>query len=283
MGELSPIGRLERMLLATDGSEHSEDAVRVAIEAAARCSSQLDVLTMVISNPEVEIYAPQMVAEGEMRARKVLDEVERQARTASVAIERLVRHGLDPGYQIVRQAEKRKTDLIIMGRRGVRGLARMFVGEATVKVCGQAPCSVLVVPKGGRMPSQRILVASDGSRHADAAAVTAQRLAALCRLPVSIVSVVMPGHSEKRRADAAASVERVTDALRRGGTEADGRVIESPRPETGILEAASASGADLIVTGSHGRSGLIEKVLIGSVAERVLGEANCPVLVARAA
>lgn len=282
MNDLSPLGRLERILVSTDGSEYSDGAVRVGIDAARKCSSQLTALTIVISNPEVEAIAPQIVAKGEMRAKAILDAVERQAKAAGVSVERLVRHGQDPGHQIVRQAEKRNIDLIVMGRRGVRGLARMFVGEATVKVCGQAPCSVLVVPRSGKLPSNRILLATDGSRYSDAAAVMTETLARRCALPVSIVSVTIPGHSDARRAEASAAVARVKDAFVRAGIDADGETVHAERPELGIVETAKKVGADLIVVGSHGRSGLIEKVMIGSVSERVIGATEWPVMVVKA-
>ena len=48
----------------------------------------------------------------------------------------------------------------------------------------------------------------------------------------------------------------------------------------GITNAAAAAGADLIVMSTHGRSGL-PHLLLGSVAERVVRSANCPVLVVR--
>lgn len=54
-------------------------------------------------------------------------------------------------------------------------------------------------------------------------------------------------------------------------------VLERGDEAAGILRAASASGADLIVMGTHGRTGL-PRVLVGSVAEAVLRKAPCPVL-----
>jgi nucleotide-binding universal stress UspA family protein len=53
------------------------------------------------------------------------------------------------------------------------------------------------------------------------------------------------------------------------------------KPAEEILDVAREVGADLIVIGSHGNTG-IERVLLGSVSERVVREARCPVLVARA-
>lgn len=283
MTESPKPARLQRILVATDGSEHSDGAIRVAIDAAAKCSSQLFALTMVLSNPEVEALAPQLVAQGEKKARATLDAVEAKAKAAGVAIERLVRHGQDPGHQIVGQAEKRDADLVVMGRRGVRGLARMLVGEATVKVCGQSPCPVMVVPRAGELPRKRILLATDGSSYSEIAAQMAARMAGLCRLPVTVVSVTVPTHSEERRSEAAKAVERVRASLVADGIDAQAITVPAPRPEIGIVTSAAACGADLIIVGSHGRSGLLQKVLIGSVSERVLGDATCPVMVVKGA
>jgi nucleotide-binding universal stress UspA family protein len=52
------------------------------------------------------------------------------------------------------------------------------------------------------------------------------------------------------------------------------------RPDEAIVKFAEDVGADLIVMGSHGRTGL-SKILLGSVAERVIGQAACPVLVVK--
>jgi nucleotide-binding universal stress UspA family protein len=60
----------------------------------------------------------------------------------------------------------------------------------------------------------------------------------------------------------------------------DQRVIDGHVVHEGIVDTAIAIAADLIVMGSHGRSG-IEKLLLGSVTQRVLQDANMPVLVVK--
>jgi nucleotide-binding universal stress UspA family protein len=57
-------------------------------------------------------------------------------------------------------------------------------------------------------------------------------------------------------------------------------MIPMGRPEEGIVKAADFKNASLIIVGSHGRTGL-KRLLMGSVAERVIGEAKCPVLVVK--
>jgi nucleotide-binding universal stress UspA family protein len=73
----------------------------------------------------------------------------------------------------------------------------------------------------------------------------------------------------------------VQAALGAEGVQVSGQLLEG-RPDQAILAAAQANGADLIVVGSHGRTGL-ERMLMGSTSERILNQADCPVLVVKAA
>jgi universal stress protein E len=274
--QLSPTGRLDKILLATDGSEYSTGAVRAATELARKCGGRVYAMTMALSNPEYDTLAPHLAEQAEQEAQALLEEIQAAARAAGVDCETLLRRGDEPSAEIVSAAEDLQADVIVMGRRGKRGLARLMVGHATAKVVGQARCAVLVVPRAAKLPERRILLATDGSRYADAAASTAGNLAARCNLPLTVLSVTTPSHSRARREEASAAVERVVAFLRREGLAAEGMLTEG-RPDTAIIETAEAQEADLIVVGSHGRSGL-ERVLVGSVSERVIGGANCAVL-----
>jgi nucleotide-binding universal stress UspA family protein len=173
-------------------------------------------------------------------------------------------------------ASEDRADLIVMGRRGKRGLARAMVGDATARVIGHAPCNVLVAPRGAAQWSHGILVATDGSRHGDAAALLAGRLALDWQLPLTVVSAVLPSHNEQRRREAVTAIDRAKASVAGLQVTVTGIVAEG-RPEQVILDQASKAGADLIVIGTHGRTGL-DRLLMGSIAERVIGFAACPVL-----
>lgn len=82
------------------------------------------------------------------------------------------------------------------------------------------------------------------------------------------------------RAEANAALAAARQAFEDGGVAVSASLVESHAAWRGILEAAEAGPADLIVMGSHGRSG-IEKLVLGSVAQRVLSHAHLPVLVVR--
>ncbi|MEO7243068.1 MAG: universal stress protein [Variovorax sp.] len=79
---------------------------------------------------------------------------------------------------------------------------------------------------------------------------------------------------------AKAALARGVEALAEAGVESDERVIDGHVVHEGILETAKELDTDLIVMGSHGRSG-IEKLLLGSVTQRVLQDAPMPVLVVK--
>ncbi len=74
-------------------------------------------------------------------------------------------------------------------------------------------------------------------------------------------------------------VVRVEADLKAAGVRAEGQVVRGD-PREAIVHAARAAKADLIVMGSHGRSGLA-KLMLGSVASYVLSHAPCSVLVVK--
>lgn len=138
-----------------------------------------------------------------------------------------------------------------------------------------------------------VLLAVDGSEPAQHAANLAIHLVresgakltcvtALDEMPtigamsVDLVSAEDASVSTKLRAVANAIVDAVTAQATAAGVRCEPRVIEA-HPVAAILQAVGESRADLIVMGTHGRSG-VERIVLGSVAESVLREATVPVL-----
>jgi nucleotide-binding universal stress UspA family protein len=142
---------------------------------------------------------------------------------------------------------------------------------------------------------KHILVPVDGSDTAQKAVVKAAGLAKAFGSAVTLVYVIDPypftglgsdfayGQAEYLSA-AAAEAETATQAakqtLAQAGVGGQARVVEAHAAWRGILDTAGAVSADLIVMGSHGRSGL-EKLVLGSVTQRVLSHAHLPVFVVR--
>jgi universal stress protein A len=140
---------------------------------------------------------------------------------------------------------------------------------------------------------KRILVPTDFSEPADAALTYAIDLAAKIGARVSLVHVFedpfagglyageyVPMPAEMRAEIIADLWRRLADVVaRRGHTELNPELLIGPTARA-IVEGARDRNVDLIVMGTHGRGG-IAHLLIGSVAERVVRTAECPVLTVR--
>jgi len=294
-GQTCPITKIENLLLSTDGSEFSDGAVREAISLAKTCSSRLFAVSVVETNPEYETMAPQLVEKEIEKARSLLDAVRERASKENVNCETIVRQGENSYRYVVEEAAKRHAEMIIMGRRGRTGLKRLMMGSVTAKVIGHAPCNVLVVPRDARVEMKSILVATDGSRHSDAAAIEAVGIARRCGAKLTVISVVPSEavspfdivHSEmqrdmiteKEQKAAEFNIRNIKDTAKKEGIEVEGLVREG-KPYEAIVSTAGEKNIDLIVVGSHGRTGF-EKLLMGSVTERVIGLSPCAVLVVK--
>ena len=295
MAEICPTGRVEKILLSTDGSEYSDGAIREAIKLAKKCSSRLSVLSVIETNPELETIAPQVTEKAGKKAREHLEAVQTRAKKDGVDCELIIREGEDPYTYVVDEAAKNKSTMIVLGRRGRTGLRRLMMGSVTARVIGHAPCTVLVVPKAAEFECRHILVATDGSKYGDAAAAEAigmakqlgSRLTVLSVVhsesmsPMDIVSSQMQRDliAEKEMKEAEQNVKKVKEAALKAGIKTDG-LIMGGKPSEAIIQTAKDKRADLIVLGSHGKTG-VEKLLTGSVAERVIVLSSCPVLVVK--
>jgi nucleotide-binding universal stress UspA family protein len=142
---------------------------------------------------------------------------------------------------------------------------------------------------------KHILVPVDGSSAAQQAVEKAAGLARAFGSQVTVVYVIDPypftglgsdfayGQAEylsAAQAEAGEAIEAARTALAAAGVPVQTQVVEAHAIWRGILDTAATGGADLIVMGSHGRSGL-EKLVLGSVAQRVVSHAPLPVLIVR--
>lgn len=271
---------IKQILFATDGSEYSVGAQKAAIALTKRCHGELHIMSIMLTTQDLEnVGTRNMREEREKEVQARLDKAAEAALAEGVPSTLHLVYGQEPQQEIVNTAAEIGADLVVLGRRGTRGLARSMVGHATAYVAGHSPCNVLVVPRNAEVWHKRILLATDGSEHSAAAGETAVAVARQCGLPVTVVSATTRSHSEERKAEAKASVERKVAKLNAAGIQCDGQVLEG-RPDEVVIEAAAKQDADLIIVGSHGRTGLM-RLILGSISERILGQAQCPVMVAR--
>jgi nucleotide-binding universal stress UspA family protein len=179
----------------------------------------------------------------------------------------------------VQEAIERKSDLVIIRRRGKRSfLSNLLIGEMVSKVVGHAPCSVLFVPRAAQLWSHSILAAVDTSPNAEHVAHAAAGIARQCKLPLTLVSVATHDTPELR-AQVQTALDRSAAVAEAAGVQTENRLVVG-KPFERILEEAKAVAADLIVVGRHGESNVI-RTPFGGTTQKVVGLADIPVLVAR--
>lgn len=142
---------------------------------------------------------------------------------------------------------------------------------------------------------KHILVPVDGSATAQIAVQKSIGLAQAFGSCVTAIFVIDPypfsgigtdfayGQSEylsAATAEANAAIKATKTVFEKAGVPVDTLVVESHAAWRGVVDAAESMQADLIVMGSHGRSGL-EKLVLGSVTQAVLSHTKLPVLVVR--
>lgn len=134
---------------------------------------------------------------------------------------------------------------------------------------------------------EKLLVALDGSEHADKALDQAISLAKVCNSFIYLISVldlypgqmsVAPLLEEKLSAEIYETLERGKEKVEKENLSCETIVHMGGTAHEFIIKEAKDKNIDLIVMGSHGRSGLA-RLLVGSVTERVIGHAPCAVLV----
>lgn len=264
-----------RLLLATEHSEYDSGAEAMGFALAQRCQLPLATVLPLVSNPEFEAIAPQIAAKAEQEAAAKIAELRQQAQAVGVAIDLRLRRGPEPYQEIVDEAREQGSDVIIIRRRGKRGLlANLLVGEMVSKVVTHAPCHVLIAPREARLWQQRVLVAAEATPTGRQIVATALAVAAQCALPLHLVSVVA---ADALRPPADAFVADMLIEARALGLVAQGEVRVG-KPYTEILATRAACQADLIVMGSRGEPG-IGRALLGGVAQKVMGLSEHPVLV----
>ena len=276
-GASCPLGGLEKILLATDHSEYSEGAIREAIKFASKCSSRIYASLTIEANPEYESIGSNIFEKEEQDANAYLDSIRARAAKDGVACETALHESTDAAEAIVEEATDRKVDMIVIGRRGRKGVAKALLGEVAAKVIMHAPCKVLVVPKAAQIEYKNILVATDGLAQAKAAVAEAIAIAKRCGSHIIALSAI---RDESEQKEASQFAGEAADLAKKEGISAEA-VTPTGRSFNAIVETAGGRGVDLIVMGTYGKTG-VRKFLKGSATEKVIGTAGCAVLVVKA-
>lgn len=286
---------VKKIVLATDGSESAAEAARLLAALPLESGTVIQVVCVVDAFVE-NVLEP--VQQGQRdRAQCLVDVVADGVRRAGLEVTAIVRLG-DADHEIIRAAEELDADLIVVGTRGRTGLESFVLGSVARNVAQHARCPVLVA-RAPRHALRQVVLATDGSAHAERAVEFLAEFPLPADAQFTAVHVV---RWEYPFVDMAAigegqlieDAERAEDERRRHGEEwlraagerfaVHGRhcagELRQGDPATEILAAAAGKEADLLVFGARGLS-LIQRLLVGSVADRLLKHAPSSVLIVR--
>lgn len=302
--------RIANILVPLDFSRRSLKALKYALPFAERFNSTLHLVHAFEYEYPMSLLAAMPLATSEAEvARSARRRLEAAAKKHAIALAPENCHVVKghPDQAVCQLARRLETDLIVTTTHGHTGLRHVFLGSTAEKIVQHTPCGVLVVRErerefvgeaGGAANSRdpirlkKILVPLDFSECSMVGLESAvqfakdwsAQLVAFNCVPLQTFATYgdYGGRDSNALAQCAQQAARdlmsdVVSNLQARGIIAQG-VVALGAPAQNICDYARAHDVDLIITSTHGSSGLVH-LLLGSTAEHVVRYAHCPVLV----
>ena len=298
-----------KLLVPLDGSSHSERALPVALALARRSVAEVELVYVHEPPPapgRAPLYDTRFDAEMREDVRAEFEATaERLRQTTDVPVRATFLDG-PVVATLEAHAADRRPELIVMTTHGRGGLSRLWLGSVADALVRRAGVPVLLVRGEGALPGdtaapvfRHVLVPLDGSPLAEGVLDHAMRLGTPGATTYTLLSVVVPrviaaraypGKStrvdhddlEQRRQEAQTYLDRIATELRRSGATVATHIAVHAQAAAGILEAAAAESVDLVALATRGR-GAIPRLVLGSVADKVVRGAETSALVLRPA
>jgi nucleotide-binding universal stress UspA family protein len=281
----------KKILCPVDFSESSRHAMRYAKTFAKIFDSEL--AFMHVSPNVTEAYTalmPDFPNYG-LKKEDLIEQFNEFTDDWSGKLTKVIRAGT-PYIEILEYAKEDDFDLIILGAKGHSKFERLFLGVTGEKVARKSQCPVLTVhDQPVKIEIKKILLPIDFSQLSYAVLPMVASLAKKFKAEINLLHVVEIGHhmAPEEKEKEYEYLEKIKERLAEQWELPDEiREIETKKfirhfagsAGYGILEFAQDWDIDLITMATHGRSGL-SKVLLGSVTEKVIKIAQCPVLSVR--
>jgi nucleotide-binding universal stress UspA family protein len=295
----------QSLLVALDGSTLAEQALPVAGSIAHRGRLQVHLASVAQPVPALLASADEPVPEPGLE-QELRDQLTEYLKSTAEALE--TTHGAEVTYALLEgspaqaladHGRARHIGLIVMTTHGHSGINRVWLGSVADRLVRRTRIPVLLLrPSDGAPPTEfrHVLIALDGLPEGEQVLEPALELGSMwpdCRFtvvqvvepPVALITRMAmhparmrPHWRELQENSARSYVERIAAQLRSRGRSVHTEVISARGPGEQILGCGQSIGADLIVVGTHGARG-VERMLVGSVADKVIRGATQPVLV----
>jgi nucleotide-binding universal stress UspA family protein len=304
------------ILVPLDGSAAAEHALPTALSLARRFDAALKIVhvhaPVWVAYSEGGLHDATVDRELREDMQAYLDGViQRLSEVTNVSLSSVLLDGFVTGA-INRHAIESRVDVVVMTTQGRGPVARFWLGSVADRLLRQLTIPILFVrpQEAAADLSQepvfgRVLIPLDGSQLAEQIVEPAVALAAAIQAEVMLLRVIQQLTPEsyspdsgrmsgirpallsqlqeidrRERARAEEYLDQLAGRLRVRSLKVQTRVVSHLRPATAILDEASTDSGDLIALATHGRGGL-KRLLVGSVADKVVRGATAPVLVYR--
>jgi nucleotide-binding universal stress UspA family protein len=310
----------QRILVPLDGSERAERAIPVAACLARIASGSITFLRVVTSPIEFAWQAMESsigtqgaLEADQTRAADYLAQVAGSHELAGVETKTQLLSGV-PAEKILAVARPEQVDLIVLCSHGETGFKRWMLGSVAQQVTRHSPVPVLVLHERGGVPTNlhpeglcpvRVLVALDGSSFAETVLAPAAYLSAVLSAPLQgalHLARVLPLSAnevatvrKQALSNATTYLQTVEQRLQEGDlahlhlqvtssvvvdTDVASTLIEIAEVDEEMEDIEGFKQCDVIAMATHGRSG-VERLVMGSVTERILGTTKLPLLIVR--
>ncbi|HEX6135447.1 MAG TPA: universal stress protein [Longimicrobiales bacterium] len=300
---------LRNIMVPLDGSAFAEQALPLALAIARRSEARLQLVAVRASlqldtaTAPAETYLEQIAGqlESELPGRITREVLASEFGPLEYPLARNTVADV-----LSRHAEEADVGLIVMTTHGRGGIKRAWLGSVADSLIRIAPRPVLLMrpqdeafgsAAGADRGLKHILIPLDGSERAERVLEFAQQLGGAYGARYTLLRVVSPLTFTTApewynsytampitplSVDSALQyVEQVAERLRRPDVRVDARAFESPGPESAIVDYATEHGVDLIAMSTGGAGG-VRRLLLGSVADKVVRSSEIPVLVCNA-
>jgi nucleotide-binding universal stress UspA family protein len=289
--------KFSKILFPTDFSPCADQAMEHAVYLSRKYETELHILHSAAIHAEITDYSgyvEKINAELKEAAKNKINSAIQAHKAGDLRIKQILGSANSAGPMIIQYAETQGIDLIVMGTHGRRGLGHLFLGSIAEEVVRLAPCPVFTIRECKEpMPAvevKRILVPIDFSEYSKKALSYAKELAVIYGAHLQLLHVfeepIYPKFYNAYSAFNYVSMDEVRPEVEKemeqflketcgADVAADINVING-RAARDIVKFAESNGTDLIVIATHGLTG-IKHLLIGSVTEKVVRLAPCPV------
>jgi nucleotide-binding universal stress UspA family protein len=282
---------LDSILLATDFSPSAEIAKMYVQALAERYQSKVRLVHVIDLMAALKTSDAGMSIDFFRRlGEKSLSRLKKELDSAQIPAEAVLCEGTDPATDILRTSEDRQINLLVIGTRGHKGLAKLVLGSTAEELIHQAACPILTIGPGVPPPKppvnfQRIVYATDFSPEAAKACVFALSFAQDFGAHLYLCHV-LPDPEGSGQMNDQELTDRFTSALQQLVPDVAKEwcepecVLEHGFAADGILLLAQRVKADLVVLGTRRTSHWFDNLKTG-VAFQVISGSTCPVLTIR--